>query len=122
MLLTAEGRLAAPCRPPSCARWLSCLCSCLPQQGKFAERNGLTPRQDRMLRVLQHGPLRMAQLGQRFGFKKVALTGLVDRARRAGSSTVKPCPPTAGRSRSWSPTPMSTHPRPPSPLTAFDLT
>ncbi|ACQ82391.1 transcriptional regulator, MarR family [Beutenbergia cavernae DSM 12333] len=50
--------------------------------GGVAERHELTATQGRLLCLLEHGPLRMADLAQRLGVEKAALTGLVDRAER----------------------------------------
>lgn len=50
--------------------------------GDVAEQHDLTPTQGRLLCLLEEGPLRMADLAQRLGVEKAALTGLVDRAAR----------------------------------------
>src|SRR6266478_2271682 len=49
-----------------------------------SERHDLTPVQARLLCVLLDGPRGMAELAQRFGVEKAALTGLMDRAERRG--------------------------------------
>lgn len=49
-----------------------------------SERHDLTPVQAKLLCVLLGGPRGMAELAQRFGVEKAALTGLMDRAERRG--------------------------------------
>jgi DNA-binding MarR family transcriptional regulator len=51
---------------------------------RVSQRHGLPPVQAKLLCVLTPGPRRMAELAQRFGVEKAALTGLVDRAERRG--------------------------------------
>jgi|GEM_PF-338551 len=51
---------------------------------RVSERHDLTPVQAKLLCVLLAGPRGMAELAQRFGVEKAALTGLMDRAERRG--------------------------------------
>ena len=56
-------------------------------QGIYAdvsERHDLTPVQAKLLCVLLAGPRGMAELAERFGVERAALTGLMDRAERRG--------------------------------------
>jgi DNA-binding MarR family transcriptional regulator len=57
-----------------------------------SERHDLTPVQARLLCVLLDGPRGMAELAQRFGVEKAALTGLMDRAERRGLARRSPVP------------------------------
>ncbi|GLJ80857.1 hypothetical protein GCM10017586_25400 [Microbacterium imperiale] len=67
-----------------------------------AEANSLTPMQARVLGLLSHGPVRVADLD----IEKMALTGLVDRAEAKGphGSRSRPRQPAlhqCDRDRSW---------------------
>ncbi len=51
---------------------------------RVSARHDLTPVQARLLGVLAAGPKGMAELARMFGVERAAMTGLVDRAERAG--------------------------------------
>ncbi|GAA2399159.1 hypothetical protein Cme02nite_08000 [Catellatospora methionotrophica] len=51
---------------------------------RISERHDLTPVQAKLLCTLLAGPRGMAELAQRLGVEKAAMTGLMDRAERRG--------------------------------------